>query len=112
MTSDRLKHGSPWWFALLYVLIAAGFFYLAFVVLDGVRSREDLSDKQLARDAAATGRARAFVEALGFEAGPAVCRSLVSGSAWCTVRVAKSDKTFSLWCSWRHPTCIESLSSD
>jgi hypothetical protein len=69
----------------------------------------ELSSQQLARDAAATERAAAFVTALGFKPGPAVCRALESGSAYCTVRVAGSDKTFALWCSWRHPTCIENM---
>jgi hypothetical protein len=64
---------------------------------------------QLARAAAARERAAAFVRALGFEPGPAVCRAKRDGPAWCTIRVAKSDKTFALWCSRRHPTCIENL---
>jgi hypothetical protein len=69
----------------------------------------DLSPEQLARDAATTERASAFVLALGFEPGPVVRRALDSGSAYCTVRVAGSDKTFSLWCTRWHPTCIENM---
>ena len=76
---------------------------------DSVRTPRNDSAKQFARDAAAAERAAAFVRALGFEPGPAVCRALESGSAWCTARVAGSDKTFSLWCSRRHPVCIENL---
>jgi hypothetical protein len=64
------------------------------------------SSYQLARDAA-TERAAAFVTALGFEPGPAVCRAKRDGSAWCTIRIAGSDKTFALWCSDEHPNCIE-----
>jgi hypothetical protein len=66
------------------------------------------SSYQLARAAAAE-RAAAFVTALGFEAGPAVCRALKKGDAYCTIRVAGSNKTFALWCSRKHPTCIENL---
>jgi hypothetical protein len=64
---------------------------------------------QIARDAAATERAAAFVTALGFEPGPAVCRALKKGDAYCTIRVVGSDKMFALWCSRKHPTCIENL---
>jgi hypothetical protein len=41
--------------------------------------------------------------------GPVVRRALDSGSAYCTVRMAGRDKTFSLWCTRWHPTCIENM---
>ena len=75
------------------------------------RTPDDLSAADLARDEAAAVRARAFVEALGFEPGGVVCRSTSSGSGWCTIRVAGSDKTFALDCSRRHPACVENRSN-
>ena len=70
------------------------------------------SSYQVARDAQAVVRATAFVQALGFTPGPAVCRAKRDGAAWCTIRVAGSDKTFALWCSDEHPTCIENSGRD
>jgi hypothetical protein len=103
----------PWHNVVIYSIAAlngVGLLVSLIVVgRQGVRTPGDLSAKQLARDAAAKERAFAFVRGLGFEPGPAMCCALFSGSAWCTVRVAGSDKTFSLWCSWRHPTCIEAI---
>jgi hypothetical protein len=71
------------------------------------RQVEDLSDAQRARDDAARARARQFVEDLGFTPAGVVCWSQRSGSGWCTVRVEGTDKTFALFCSWRHPSCVE-----
>lgn len=95
----------------LWLLPSLTALMLATIILIPTRPRtpDDLSAKQIARDAAARERAGEFVRGLGFEPEPALCRARSSGSAWCTVRVAGSDKTFSLWCSWRHPTCIENL---
>jgi hypothetical protein len=78
----------------------------------GKRRSLDPNPPQIARDAAAADRASAFVRALGFAPGPAVCRAKRDGSAWCTIRVAGSDKTFALWCSDEHPTCIENSGRD
>lgn len=64
-----------------------------------------------ARDQAAVERAQAWLEQLGFEPGPAVCRTVRGGSGWCTVRVAGTDRTYSLFCSYRHPTCVESVAT-
>jgi hypothetical protein len=75
----------------------------------GQRRSLDPSPPQITRDAAAAARAQVFVRALGFEPGPAVCRAKRDGAAWCTIRVAGSDKTFALWCSDEHPTCIENM---
>jgi hypothetical protein len=99
----------PFW---LLPLLTALMFALIILIPTHQRTPDDLSARQIARDAAARERAGEFVRGLGFAPGPAVCRARSSGSAWCTVRVARSDKTFSLWCSWRHPTCIENLSRE
>ena len=70
------------------------------------------SSYQVARDEAAQERARDFVRGLDFEPGLAVCRAKRDGSAWCTIRVAGSEKTFVLWCSDEHPTCNEHSGMD
>jgi hypothetical protein len=109
---DRLllrlfRRAPPWW--LFAVPMAVLWIIVLLLPWPAPRTPDDLSAADRARDEAAAVRARAFVEALGFEPGTAVCRSTDSGSAWCTARVAGSDKTFALWCSRRHPTCIENL---
>jgi hypothetical protein len=100
-----------WSTPAMFVLAIASVI-VALLVPWRVHTTDDLSAKQLALDAAARERAGEFVRQLGFEPGPAVCHALDSGSAWCTVRVAGSDKTFSLWCSRRHLTCIENLARE
>jgi hypothetical protein len=91
------RRNPPWW---LFVAFVAGLLILVLLLpWAAPRTPDDLSAADLARDEAAAVRARAFVEALGFEPGAAVCRSTASGSAWCTARVAGSDKTFALWCT-------------
>jgi hypothetical protein len=109
-TQRLFRRDPPWWlfFGLPFVLLVVA----VLIPWRSPRSPDELPERRLERDAAAVVRARAFVDALGFEAGPAVCRSTDGGSAWCTARVADSDKTFALWCSWRHPTCIENLARE
>lgn len=102
------RRNPPWW---LFAAFVAGLWTIVLLLpWPAPRTPDDLSAADLARDEAAAVRARAFVEALGFEPGAAVCRSTKSGSAWCTARVAGSEKTFALWCSRRHLTCIENRS--
>jgi hypothetical protein len=96
-------------FAMPSLLVLGVLLIVNIVIAHRQPSEPEPSSYQVARDAAAADRASAFVRALGFEPGPAVCRALDSGSAYCTVRVAGSDKTFALWCSRKHPTCIENL---
>jgi hypothetical protein len=96
----------PWWFIPISIAIMVVAILLPWRLR---QTRDELPPNQQALDVAATERAGAFVRALGFAPGPAVCRSVSSGSAWCTIRVAESDKTFSLWCDRRHPTCIEAI---
>ena len=108
----RLDHPKPvfgFWAKCGLVVYILSMIAINVYVARRAPAPEPPSAKQLALDAAAAERAAAFVRALGFEPGPAVCRALESGSAWCTVRVSGSDKTFSLWCSRRHPVCIENL---
>lgn len=64
-----------------------------------------------ARDDAAVQRAESWLHTLGFEPGPAICRSASWGSAWCTIRVAGTDRTYSLFCSYRHPHCVENMAT-
>ena len=97
---------------IVFALLGGASIFYLLAVDSRSHMPSDLSAQQLTRDAAASERARAFVGALGFEPGPIVCRAIHSGSAWCTARVAGSDKTFALWCSWRHPTCIENLARE
>lgn len=97
---------------VVFALLGGASIFYVLAVDSSPRMPSDLSAQQLARDAAAIERASAFVRALGFEPGPAVCRATHSGSAWCTARVAQSDKTFALWCSQQHPTCIENLARE
>ena len=101
-----------WWAPILAPILAMIVVFLVawLVPWAAPRTPGDLSAADLARDEAAAGRARAFVEGLGFEPGGVVCRSTSSGSGWCTIRLAGSDKTFALYCSRRHPTCIENRS--
>ena len=94
-----------------------GWKFIAFLVLEVVvlfgipiyvlRPEPEPATRQQTREAAAVARAAAFVRALDFEPGPAVCRAKRDGSAWCTIRVTGSEKTFALWCSDEHPNCIE-----
>lgn len=101
-----------WWAPILAPILGMIFVVVAWLVpWAAPRTPADLSAEQLARDEATAGRARAFVEALGFEPGGVVCRSTSSGSGWCTIRVAGSDKTFALYCSRRHPACVENRSN-
>jgi len=97
---------------IVFALLGGASIFYVLAVDSRPHMPSDLSAQQLSRDAAASDRASAFVRALGFEPGPAVCRATHSGSAWCTVRVADSDKTFALWCSRHHPTCIENLARE
>jgi hypothetical protein len=60
-----------------------------------------------AQDEAAKERARQFLHALELEPGPVACRSASSGSAWCTIREGHSERFWQLFCSWRHPTCVQ-----
>jgi hypothetical protein len=100
-----------WWMIPAFVL------YVAFLVGVNLYADRDAEHReppepeptkyQIARDEAAKERAAAFLRGLGFEPGPAVCRAKRDGSAWCTIRVASSEKTFALWCSDEHPNCIE-----
>jgi hypothetical protein len=58
---------------------------VAMAIIVPSRTREMTPDLQ-ARDQAAVERAQAWVEALGFEPGPAVCRTVGTGSGWCKYR--------------------------
>jgi hypothetical protein len=109
-THRLFQRDPPMW--LFWAPALLMFIFIIAVPWPSPRERDDLPERRLARDVAAGVRAQAFVEALGFEPGPVVSRSTNGGSAWCTARVAGSDKTFSLWCSWRHPTCIENLARE
>ena len=102
-----------WWAPVLVPTLAIIFVGLVgwLVPWASPRTPDDLSAADLARDEAVAVWARAFVEALGFEPGRVVCRSTSSGSGWCTIRVAGSDKTFALYCSRRHPACVENRSN-
>jgi hypothetical protein len=92
-----------WWHeAMLY-----GMWVIALALLFVAIFVDPPRPSQVTLDAAAAQRAEAFVSALGFEPGPAVCRAKRDGSAWCTIRISGSDKTFALWCSDEHPNCIE-----
>jgi hypothetical protein len=95
---------SGWFAVLMSTYVALIVAMLVYAIIGGPRR-----PPREARDAAARERAAAFVRALGFEPGPAVCRAKRDGSAWCTIRVAGSVKTFALWCSDEHPNCIENL---
>jgi hypothetical protein len=82
------------WKVIAFLVLAL---VLEVVVLSGIIiyvRRPEPASYQTARDETARQRATAFVQALGFAPGPAVCRAKRDGSAWCTIRVAGSDKTF------------------
>ena len=75
--------------------------------LTRVQTAAELSEKQRALDNAAKARARQFVYDLGWTPGGVVCRAERSGSAWCTILVEATNTTFALFCSQKHPSCIE-----
>jgi hypothetical protein len=60
-----------------------------------------------AQDEAAKERARQFLRELELEPGPVVCRSARTGSAWCTIREAHGERFWQVFCSFRHPSCIQ-----
>jgi len=95
-----------------YAIIISGLIYAIMQRNRQPPPKPEPSSYELARDDAARERAAQFVRTLGFEPGPAACRSKRDGSAWCTIRVAGSDKTFALWCSDEHPMCIEDVARE
>jgi hypothetical protein len=104
----QTRPSPPWWPMFPAVVIAVVILFLVSPsALTRVQTAAELSESQRALDDAAKQRARQFVYDLGFSPGGVVCRAERSGSAWCTIRVEATDTTFALFCSWKHPSCIE-----
>lgn len=90
-----------------YVSVLGAWCLLLAGMIFAAAMRDARRPSQAALDAQARERAAAFVQALGFEPGPAVCLAKRDGSALCTIRVADSDKTFAISCGEGNAPCIE-----